>query len=268
MSCKHFRNEIEESERTMRLGAEASAHVAACGSCREFRAGHESLRRLVGGLERVDAPPDFEFRLRARIARAEGTRDAGFVRRSFVPGAAWLAVAGCAVLALGMFVQFRQARVQAPPSQTESATANTMAGMTSPQTPQTAATATSADETTNPVVEQSNSVSNDSRSTSRSQNPPRRGRFVLPNEAVHQLAASQLEETPLGVNNLSVQPQKIYVGSPIALPVTPDRPLEALFKDAQGASRIVSVAPVTFGARSLPSQRTRTTNVSYSQGVW
>jgi hypothetical protein len=267
MSCKHFRTEIEETDRATALGAKAAAHIAVCGSCRAFRAERDSLRSLIGGLERVDAPSDFDFRLRARIARAEEAKDTRFARHSFVPGAAWLAVATCAVLALAGLVVFRQAQRQMPSSQPSDATANSVAVKTPPQTN---STVTSAHEPQEAAVESSDNPVNDVRPVSRVQrSAPRRYKFVLSRDAVEQIAATQPSAGSLETNNLSVQGTKIYVGSPIPLPVTtPDRPLEALFKDVHGASRVVSVDPVTFGARGLPSHRVSTRNVVYSQGVW
>src|SRR5256714_4810084 len=70
--CKAYRSEIEESANG--LSDAARAHASSCSACGEFQRGHDSLRRLVGGLERVEAPADFEFRLRARIAARRGTR--------------------------------------------------------------------------------------------------------------------------------------------------------------------------------------------------
>jgi hypothetical protein len=66
--CRATRREIDESELNQRLSDQARAHVAKCSSCRGFRAERASLRELVGSLEPIVAPGDFEMRLRARIA--------------------------------------------------------------------------------------------------------------------------------------------------------------------------------------------------------
>jgi hypothetical protein len=66
--CRATRREIDESELNQRLSNQAHAHVASCASCRSFRAERTSLRELVASLEPVVAPGDFEMRLRARIA--------------------------------------------------------------------------------------------------------------------------------------------------------------------------------------------------------
>src|SRR5207302_3289625 len=73
--CRHVRREIDVSELNLRLSDQAQADVASCPSCREFRDERTRLRQLVGSLEPVTAPADFDVRLRARIA-AERQRPA------------------------------------------------------------------------------------------------------------------------------------------------------------------------------------------------
>ena len=71
--CRDTRREIDELE----FGAEPSQlameHLATCEACRQFRAERAELREIVGSLERVGAPPDFDMRLRARIAAERST---------------------------------------------------------------------------------------------------------------------------------------------------------------------------------------------------
>jgi hypothetical protein len=105
MTCKRFRTEIEEAATAGALGAEAAAHVASCARCRAFGAGREALRGLVRGLPRVDAPPDFEFRLRARMA-AEQPFAAGRAALfgGLLPRAAWLTAACSLALVAGFAI--------------------------------------------------------------------------------------------------------------------------------------------------------------------
>ncbi|MDX6306213.1 MAG: hypothetical protein QOI77_3182 [Blastocatellia bacterium] len=67
--CHATRREIDEAELNQQLSNQARAHVALCAACRDFRAERTSLRELVGSLEPVTAPGDFDLRLRARLAR-------------------------------------------------------------------------------------------------------------------------------------------------------------------------------------------------------
>src|ERR1700759_3505384 len=70
--CKTYQSEIEDSARGM--SDRARTHAESCGACGESLRASDSLSRLVRGLEKVEAPADFEFRLRARIASRKGGR--------------------------------------------------------------------------------------------------------------------------------------------------------------------------------------------------
>ncbi|HYG09958.1 MAG TPA: hypothetical protein VD835_08440, partial [Pyrinomonadaceae bacterium] len=67
MNCQKCKTEIEDRDlRRESLSHAAQAHMAACANCRVFGEERLALRRLVGGLEKVSAPADFDFRMRAR----------------------------------------------------------------------------------------------------------------------------------------------------------------------------------------------------------
>jgi hypothetical protein len=279
MSCQKFRTEIEETARAASLGVRTAAHLAVCGECRAFRDERESLRGLVASLARVEAPADFEFRLRARIARADGASDARSGWRGFVPGAAWVAVAGCLVLALGLFAYFRTSQGTDQIAAARD-TASNGSQVTTPgvernvNQPGNGVTPTVVAEGANEganVDETQDSTESSADLTGRTRRAPRRQRFIIPREAVQQLAEAQHDGRQLGTNILGEGEMKIYTASPIPLPgTTQERPLEAMFTDARGASHAVSVDPVTFGARGLPVQRGHVANVKYTQtqGVW
>lgn len=106
--CKVFRTEFDGAADGGALGPRASAHAASCASCGKELRGREALRGLVRGLGRVEAPPDFEYRLRARMARSRPGGGHGVFGRLFpVSGLAWAAVAVC-VLSLTAAVYFRR----------------------------------------------------------------------------------------------------------------------------------------------------------------
>ncbi len=66
-NCNAIRRELDEM-----LGESYSApvllHLEQCSDCQEFHRSQSKLRQLVGSLETVKAPADFDFRLRARLA--------------------------------------------------------------------------------------------------------------------------------------------------------------------------------------------------------
>ena len=67
-NCEVIRQELDE----LMLGETSSAavveHLRECAACREFNEKQTRLRQIVGSLGTVSAPPDFDFRLRARLA--------------------------------------------------------------------------------------------------------------------------------------------------------------------------------------------------------
>jgi hypothetical protein len=108
--CKVFRTEIDVAAEGGALGRAAATHVESCAACGEELRGRAALRGLVRGLGRVEAPPDFEFRLRARMAASKPGGGRGLFAGSFpVGGLAWAAVAVC-ILSVTAAVYFRQAQ--------------------------------------------------------------------------------------------------------------------------------------------------------------
>ena len=103
--CKTFRGEIEESAGVERLSLETRTHAGICRPCGEFEREHNSLRSLVAGLGKVEAPADFEFRLRARMKSAK--REGGeytFLRLRLAPGFAWAAAACFLVVSASLYI--------------------------------------------------------------------------------------------------------------------------------------------------------------------
>ncbi|HEX2491338.1 MAG TPA: hypothetical protein VHR27_18145 [Blastocatellia bacterium] len=70
MKCKQIREEIDAASRHDMCG-DVRSHLDACPDCRRYSDETASLIRLLGAQPRVEAPPDFEFRLRARMLRAQ-----------------------------------------------------------------------------------------------------------------------------------------------------------------------------------------------------
>ncbi len=67
-NCEVIRREIDELMLDEKCSPAAIDHLRECAACREFQQKQTKLRQMVGGLGTVAAPPDFDFRLRARLA--------------------------------------------------------------------------------------------------------------------------------------------------------------------------------------------------------
>ena len=68
-NCKQIRRELDELMLGEAWSAVATEHLRECAECREFHVQQTKLRTIVGSLGTVEAPADFDFRLRARLAK-------------------------------------------------------------------------------------------------------------------------------------------------------------------------------------------------------
>ncbi|MGE0128607.1 MAG: anti-sigma factor [Blastocatellales bacterium] len=71
MNCKQTREAIDTTLRRASYDAPVTSHLSDCPDCRRHADETSSLLTLLSAQPRVQAPADFDFRLRARIARAQ-----------------------------------------------------------------------------------------------------------------------------------------------------------------------------------------------------
>lgn len=238
--CRTTRREIDELELGHRPSAQAAVHIAACIGCQEFQAERTSLRELVGSLEPVIAPPDFDMRLRARIAAEKyDKRSQPFFARLINTPA--LAAAALFVIVAGsvFWISRRTPTPVVPPTNPAIANKNES------KTPATMDQSSPVGTTT---------VSNE-------------GSEVLiagPIKTVHRSRGSRVitaeDSLVRGADSIrQTDADQAYV---------PSRPVEFALQDERGKTRKISLPPVSFGAQNLVSD-TRT-NVSYSPSsrVW
>ncbi len=95
--CKLVRREIDEADLNQQLSSAVSQHLQSCPACRSFRDERRGLRSLMSSLETVAAPADFDFRLRARLAR-EKDRPHGVFAIGHLMGARSLATVALLLL--------------------------------------------------------------------------------------------------------------------------------------------------------------------------
>ncbi len=104
MGCKTVSKEIDELESGQLPGAKIQTHLQDCGSCRSFYHDRQKLREMIDGLEAVEAPGDFDFRLRARLANVRAERVSVF--SSFGFGLPSIALAVLAILVgVGLYMR-------------------------------------------------------------------------------------------------------------------------------------------------------------------
>ena len=87
-NCELIRRELDELMLDETYSSAAIEHLRECAECREFQDKQKKLRQMVGSLGTVAAPPDFDFRLRARLANEASSAGSTFhywpvARRAF-----------------------------------------------------------------------------------------------------------------------------------------------------------------------------------------
>ena len=239
--CRATRREIDESELNQKLSDQARSHVALCASCRGFRAERTSLRELVGSLEPVAAPGDFDMRLRARLASERQVRARQpFIFRLAIGAPAIAGAALVVILALAMvwFAQRDSSRtpeiakvpikeVPAGPQQTVPAgNQNETARDTSVITP----------ESGGPKPDHSNRVGNVARGSN--------SKSGLPSVSASDYSASRAES----YQQIEQRAGEVSLSAPL-------KPMIVSMQDDRGATHKISLPPVSFGAQRLVDNR-------------
>jgi len=123
-NCKLVRRELDELMLGEAWSAAATEHLRECAECREFHVQQTKLRQIVGSLGTVEAPADFDFRLRARLANGAGSAPPfywAFARRALAVAAMVIIFATGAVVVRNVMKQMenngevaQQPQVQQP----------------------------------------------------------------------------------------------------------------------------------------------------------
>ncbi|HEX8175139.1 MAG TPA: hypothetical protein VF543_08470 [Pyrinomonadaceae bacterium] len=277
MNCKAVIREIEELEMSAALPAEANAHLLSCESCRAFSKERAALRLLVGSLEKVSAPPDFDWRLRARLNEAGKEQAAArhFLTR-FAPGAQAIAAAACVTLLLVAVVVYRQTQ-PVPSGATESAsiTGANMKERESVEGVGKVSMKRVAQDAFAPAV-----ASNDARPSVSNQSPRARSarsarsgsnRTEAQRESVSQqpriysndmASRSAQDVTSEGNGSAATGAAPVF-----SVRVPSDATTQLRFEDGQGTRRTLS--PVNFGGQELIGRRDKARLIPASEkGIW
>lgn len=260
--CKAYRHEIAEAFDGGALSRGASAHAASCRACGEELRGREALRALVRGLGKVEAPADFEYRLRARIAGGGvGGRRAPLRGLRLIYAFAPVAAAAC-FLVVSTALYLRQAAKTTP---SEAPSAIVSAPPSRNADAQRAAATTSATGEVEvkelqqtgerPLIAASAPTAFQMRSAvHRRRAAPQSGREVED--------GSQRSET------LSVTSARVFNGSGMSIAL--NTPLRVVLRDESGAGRVVPMRAVSFGSQELLARESVSRQViaADNEGVW
>ena len=270
--CRNIRREIDSTDLDQRLSSKSMEHVAACQSCREFLDQVSSLRRLVASLETVSAPADFDMRLRARLA-GEKKPDSTWInfwrQAPGVPAIAFafsLLLIVTAVVYLRPFGRQQVALKDAPVAPTTATT--------SVVTPNTAApNSDSANET-----QASNSgTSGQNLLVTGSQRPASMAGSGRSGKAGGEVAAvtkgpgstsREYSQLPAMIIKPTLEGNGT-AEAPVVSLSAPVQPVVVSMRDNHGATRTISLPPVSFGSQRLiqPGYQPAPL-ISSAKGVW
>lgn len=290
MNCKAYRDETDAADLGAAPSADAGRHLSLCDACRVFRDEREGLRRLLGGLGSVAAPADFEFRLRAAMRAGGGGPSAGLRARLFNPLSA-AALATCAALALTVtYLRAPSTAPQTDPAAVASSS-EVAASDAAPTETQTQKQTQKQTQTQNPDALASESTPEARRggessdlavatevvskraaqtktgarrqAASQAQGAPGAG------EAARATADSALRAAPVRTRLGTTEAAASNLPAPVQLSAS-RKPMRVVLRDERGASRVVSMRPVSFGSQEFVGRlgnSFRATDPT-KEGVW
>lgn len=280
MDCNAFRQESEALETGKCPGATMQSHLDSCAPCRTFYAERLALRQLVGSLPTVVAPPDFDFRLRARIKAAKSKGSGAFSPARFAPGLKAITLAAAFVLLLTaavVFKQFQSGLKTIAPSTSENSTAR-VADAQPQKSDNKSQPATLPAEDASALHKSREMVSKindtfpmrsniDSPAQSRGARPQLQSRATRPavGSSDFMFGGTAPVITPV---HPPATASAIDKESAALLQVS-TQPVRVLLHDRQGAMRAVFLGPVIFGSQDI-FERTALRNQPASdvEGVW
>jgi hypothetical protein len=264
IDCENIRREVEAAAPSDLLSATANEHLRICKECGTFRDEEWKLRKLVASLGAVNAPGDFEFRLRARLAgEMRGTSQSlaigkfsfGFRSAAF---AAVLLMIGAVLLFVGLRTSLNNSQVARETAPTSIGTKAPAAAQTvaASQNPENGAKNVTTDLAVGPQTDQAVDAklnSNDSPEQHRS-----RSRLGFrPGE----LASARSGER-VRTRDLASTPATVFrATNPGAEPLSNAFPIGASYQslkvsldDGRGSSRTISLPSISFGSQRVLTQ--------------
>lgn len=235
--CRAVRREIDSLELSQPLSEQVETHAAACSACAQFRTERRQLRELVGSLQPVVAPADFDMRLRARIARERDTRASQPFIFRFAMTTPAIAVAALLVMLVGTIVWINQSNRSVS---TPSATAG--------QNKDTANTVNPAPETVKNGNAEKNQVdvatADQPESVKRQDSTGRNPKSsVAVNTATQDFSTKSAK---------SIQMRSDREGE-VSL-TAPSQPMVVTVQDANGATRKILLPPISFGSQRFDNR--------------
>ena len=261
--CKTIRQRIDESSPVDQLGGIIGEHLRGCAECRSFEAEHRALQGLMAGLGTVTAPADFDFRLRARIARETSTARNGGGLATFLRLPHPIAVAALVLLlavggiAIRNWLSSRRAPISTAENRTTPAKPDNAADKSQTLSPNGSDKLPNTATAVNTVATRENKESQP-RSIAVRKNNNLRNSYPAPRNG----GGTATRDMALGSAPVVMSTN----GSVVRVPLD-DQALRILIDDGRGVPHTVSLPIVSFGSQRLMSH-SFVPATSSSKGVW
>jgi hypothetical protein len=262
--CKTIRLAIDESVPARETVGEVAEHLNGCAECRSFEAERRALQNLIADLGTVSAPADFDFRLRARLAREKSAVGNGGGLARFLKVPLPIGVAALVLLmAVGgiLIKNWRGNSIQSPEISTR-----TPSGLDKG----TAAASGSVAASREPALPSEPILAKPAQQTGTASQPRtnRNGNNIRPNSLVARKGGATATRD-MGLSSAAeITSNQTESANPAVLVPLDGRVLRISIDDGRGTSRTVSLPTVSFGSQRLMSGNAFSQPVSSSKGVW
>jgi hypothetical protein len=267
LDCENMRREVEAAGPGDLLSSTANEHLKTCKECGTFRDEEWKLRKLLASLGTVNAPGDFEFRLRARLAGEKRGTSQSFAVGKFSFGfrsavfATVLLMVGAVLLFVGLRTPSKNSEVahktapssNGPEAQNRGNGGVKNVGADLPVGPQT-----------NPVDAKLSSNESSGQHRSRNRVGFRPGELASARDA-DRVRSRDLASTPATVFRST---------NPGAGPLSNAFPIGASYQslkvsldDGRGSSRTISLPSISFGSQRALTQGA-TPVLATARGSW
>jgi hypothetical protein len=259
IDCRNVRREIEEAASGDLLSSSANDHLKNCAQCGTFREERLKLREMLSGLGAVEAPGDFDFRLRARLANERRGGGQPFVMRNLTFGFRSAAVATILLL-IGSALLFVNLRTSPNASLSADATKSSSTGIDqSPNAGQKGSatnpiTAVEIAPKTDPSVVVGFSPDKPKNVTTKPQAGFRRAEVASARATDPKVRLKTLDMGATEARVLRPGEVTAVTGSTVFPIGTSFQSLKVSLDDGRGSSRTISLPSVSFGSQRVLAQ--------------
>jgi hypothetical protein len=257
INCQNIRSEIESAGSADYLSSAAMAHIDGCAACETLSRQQNRLHSILANLGTVEAPGDFDFKLRARLAAEKGAHSGSFSFLNFSFGAR--AAAAMIFLVIGAGIVFLNLKPDG----------NQLAAGDKPNAPQSVFSI-------NEIVAEANgTVNDDSRSAAVTAPDQIKSVPVTPRQFVASRGGNRrntnsggsVDSDGRGAQVINAnQLAETYPSAPFPINASGKR-LKVSVADGRGAARTISLPGVSVGSESGLSQNP-TPLMASARGAW